>query len=75
MRLVKFAKECKDKKLKAFSSYRSLKEVLKKYGIDSNGTDTIPLFTLQTHEIQDSDEHLYGENFSQVKKLRVFGRG
>src|ERR1044072_4576178 len=52
-----FAKECKDKKLKAFSSYRSLKEVLKKYGIDSNGTDTIPLFSLQTHEIKDSNKH------------------
>ena len=35
--LVDFAKECKEKKLKAFSSYRSLKEVLKKYGIDGNG--------------------------------------
>ena len=30
---------------------------MKKYGIDSNGTDTIPLFTLQTHEIQESDKH------------------
>src|ERR1043166_8573664 len=56
-RLVKFAKECKDKKLRAFSTYRSLKEVLKKYGIDGNGTDTIPLFSLQTHEIQDSNKH------------------
>src|ERR1044072_6123309 len=36
-RLADFAKECKDKKLKAFSSYRSLKEVLKKYDIDGNG--------------------------------------
>ena len=51
-RLAKFAKDCKEKKLKAFSSYCSLKEVLKKYGIDSNGTDTIPLFTLQTHEFK-----------------------
>jgi hypothetical protein len=57
-RLVKFAKECKDKKLRAFSTYRSLKEVLKKYGIGGNGTDTIPLFSLQTHEIQDSNKHL-----------------
>ena len=43
-RLVKFAKECKDKKLKAFSSYRSLKEVLKKYNIDGNGIGTIRQF-------------------------------
>ena len=28
-----------------------------KYGIDSNGTDTIPLFSLQTHEIKDSNKH------------------
>ncbi len=44
MRLVKFAKECKDKKLKAFSSYRSLKEVLKKYNIDGNVIGTIRQF-------------------------------
>jgi hypothetical protein len=28
MRLAKFAKKCKNKKLKTFSTYRSLKEVL-----------------------------------------------
>src|SRR3954447_24141038 len=56
-RLAKFAKDCKEKKLKAFSSYKSLKEVLKKYGIGSDGTDTIPLFSLQTHEIQDTNKH------------------
>ena len=33
--LVDFAKECKEKKKRAFSSYRSLKEVLTKYGIDT----------------------------------------
>jgi hypothetical protein len=43
-RLAKFAKDCKDKKLKAFSSYRSLKEVLKKYNIDGNGIGTIRQF-------------------------------
>src|SRR5437762_11131248 len=32
-RLMKFAKECKEKKKRAFSTYRSLKEVLAKYGI------------------------------------------
>ena len=56
-RLAKFAKDCKEKKLKAFSSYKSLKEVLKKYGISSDGTDTIPLFSLQTHEIQNTNKH------------------
>ena len=43
-RLVKFAKECKDKKLRAFSSYRSLKEVLAKYNIGGNGIGTIRQF-------------------------------
>src|ERR1043166_5458054 len=38
--LADFAKECKEKKLRAFSTYRSLKEVLKKYGIDGNGIGT-----------------------------------
>ncbi|CAG8474944.1 12073_t:CDS:2 [Funneliformis caledonium] len=56
-RLVKFTKKCKDKKLRAFSTYCSLKEVLTKYNIGGNSTDTIPLFSLQTYEIKDSDKH------------------
>ncbi|RIA88255.1 hypothetical protein C1645_826619 [Glomus cerebriforme] len=35
-RLADFAKECKDKELKAFSSYLSLSEVLAEYGLDSD---------------------------------------
>ena len=54
---MKFAKECREKKLKAFLSYKSLRKVLQEYGLESEGTDTIPLFSLQTHEIQDSDKH------------------
>ena len=42
--LADFAKECKDKKKRAFSSYRSLEEVLKKYGIKSNSITSIPQF-------------------------------
>jgi hypothetical protein len=42
--LAKFAKDCKEKKKRAFSSYRSLKEVLAKYGIDGNGIGTIRQF-------------------------------
>ncbi|CAG8646022.1 1258_t:CDS:2 [Acaulospora morrowiae] len=52
-----FAKECKEKKRRAFSTYRILKEMLARYGIDSNGTDTIPIFSLQTHEIQEEDKY------------------
>jgi hypothetical protein len=43
-RLAKFAKDCKDKKKRAFSSYRSLKEVLAKYGIKSSSITSIPQF-------------------------------
>ncbi|PKC67354.1 hypothetical protein RhiirA1_418254, partial [Rhizophagus irregularis] len=65
--------ECKDKKLRAFSTYRSLKEVLKKYGIDGNGTDTIPLFSLQTHEIQDSNEHFKQCMAEILVRLKNYG--
>ena len=47
MRLVKFAKECKDKKLRSFSSYKTKKElgeVLEKYGIISGDITRIPQF-------------------------------
>ena len=45
--LAKFAKECKEKKLRAFSTYKTkkdLSEVLRKYGIDSNDIKSIPPF-------------------------------
>src|SRR4051794_11508434 len=61
MRLVKFAKECKDKKLRSFSSYRSLKglsDVLRKYGIDSNDIKKIPPFEPEPVKIDDEDEEL-----------------
>jgi hypothetical protein len=71
--LAEFAKECKDKKLKAFSSYKSLKEVLKRYSIDFNGTDTIPLFSLQIHEIQDSDKHFEHCMAEILVRLKNYG--
>src|SRR5205814_10574873 len=43
--LADFAKESKDKKLRSFSSYLSLSEVLAEYGFDSDGIDSIPLFS------------------------------
>ena len=72
-RLADFAKECKEKKKRAFSSYKSLKEVLKKYGIDSNGTDTIPLFSLQTHEIKDSNKHFEHCMAEILVRLKNYG--
>ena len=45
--------------------------MLVKYGIDSNGMDTVPLFSLQTHEIQDSDEHCTAEILVRLKNYRT----
>src|SRR3954462_2578713 len=46
--LADFAKECKDKKLRSFSSYKTkkdLKEVLAKYGVQDGRITDIPQFT------------------------------
>ncbi|CAB4415352.1 unnamed protein product [Rhizophagus irregularis] len=58
-RLVKFAKECKDKKLRAFSTYKTkkdLREVLRKYRIDSSKITKIPPFEPELVEIDDENE-------------------
>ncbi|PKY57165.1 hypothetical protein RhiirA4_478045 [Rhizophagus irregularis] len=58
---MKFAKECKDKKLRSFSLYKTkkeLSEVLRKYGIDSNKITKILLFELESVKIDDEDEEL-----------------
>ncbi|KAF0425136.1 hypothetical protein F8M41_006389 [Gigaspora margarita] len=73
MRLVKFARDCKDKKLRAFSTYRSLKEVLEKYDLASEGTEIIPLFTPQIHEIPEDNKHL--EQCMADIKLRLKSYG
>jgi hypothetical protein len=46
-RLADFAKECKDKKLRSFSSYKTkkdLEEVLAKYGVEDGRITDIPQF-------------------------------
>jgi hypothetical protein len=43
-RLVGFAKEVKEKKLRAYSTYRSLKEVLQKYNISGDSITSVPQF-------------------------------
>ncbi|GES86503.1 hypothetical protein GLOIN_2v1709121 [Rhizophagus clarus] len=61
MRLAKFAKECKDKKLRSFSSYKTkkdLKKVLAKYGVEDGRITDIPQFTLKPHNIDDKNEAL-----------------
>jgi hypothetical protein len=68
--LADFAKECKEKKKRAFCSYRSLKEVLAKYNIEDSRITAIPQFIpskylydvslLSTfHNIENEDEALH----------------
>src|SRR4051812_44457815 len=45
IKLAKEAKTLKEKLKRAFSSYRSLEEVLEKYGIKSSSITSIPQFT------------------------------
>jgi len=52
---VDFAKEVKEKKLKAFSSFLSLKGVLEKFNLNNDGIEPIPLFELPAGEIRDED--------------------
>ena len=76
MTLVKFAKECKDKKLRSFSSYKTkkdLRELLAKYGIDGNGMDNIKLFEMQTHTIQENDEHYKQCMREIIVRLKNYG--
>ena len=47
-RLSDFAKECKEKKLRSFSSYKTkkdLEEVLAKHGVNGDGIGSIPQFS------------------------------
>ncbi|CAG8735467.1 17205_t:CDS:2, partial [Dentiscutata heterogama] len=59
LNLADFAKNLSKRKLRAYSLYKSLKEVLRKFGLDSDGTESIPLFKIAKVicEIQNSDKH------------------
>jgi hypothetical protein len=73
LRLADFAKDCKDKKLRSFSSYLSLSEVLAEYGYDSNGIDSIPLFSPPTYEIRDDNKILKRCMEEILGRLRSYG--
>ncbi|CAG8517549.1 6251_t:CDS:2 [Ambispora leptoticha] len=73
IRLVNFAKKVKEKKLRAFSSYHSLREVLLKYSLDSDGIESISLFTLPTYEIQDNDKYFVHCMAEILFRLRDYG--
>ena len=58
--LADFAKELGKRKLKSFSSYKTLKDlndVLRKYGIDSNDIKKIPPFVPEPVKIDEVDKH------------------
>ena len=60
-RLVKFAKECKEKKLKSFSSYKTkkdLKEVLVRYGAEDGRITDLRQFSPKPYNIDDKNEAL-----------------
>ncbi|EXX60420.1 hypothetical protein RirG_180010 [Rhizophagus irregularis DAOM 197198w] len=60
-RLADFIKECKERKKRSFTSYKTqkdLKEVLAKYGIDGNGIGAIHQFPPKTYTLEDNDEEL-----------------
>ncbi|GBC05180.1 hypothetical protein RclHR1_06080009 [Rhizophagus clarus] len=73
---IKLAKEIKALKKKpncAFSSYLSLSEVLAEYGYDSDGIDSILLFSLPTYEIQD-DNKVFKRCMKEILgRLRFYG--
>ncbi|CAG8814494.1 21246_t:CDS:2 [Gigaspora margarita] len=57
-RLSDFTKELSKWKLRAYSSYKSLKKVLRKYRLDNNGTEVIPLFNIARFRILTSTSHI-----------------
>ncbi|GBB89935.1 hypothetical protein RclHR1_01680006 [Rhizophagus clarus] len=58
IKLAKEIKALKEKPKRAFSTYRSLKEVLTKYSIDGIGIGTIRQFPPATYNLEDDDEEL-----------------
>ncbi|CAG8601323.1 16836_t:CDS:2, partial [Acaulospora colombiana] len=67
------AMEVKEKKMRSFSSYRSLKEMLENMVWNPEGIDIIPLFELLISEIQDDDVY-FEECITEInKRLRDYG--
>ncbi|GBB97990.1 hypothetical protein RclHR1_03110022 [Rhizophagus clarus] len=73
-RLADFAKDCKNKKLKAFSSYRGVGKIwywLRWYRHYPTIFSTDP----RDSRLRRALQAMYGRNISQAKKLRNFGCG
>ncbi|KAF0470268.1 hypothetical protein F8M41_025408 [Gigaspora margarita] len=75
LNLADFAKDLSKRKLRAYSSYKSLKDVLRKFGLDNDGTESIPLFKIAkvTCEIQDSDKHFAHCMAEIMVRLKNYG--
>jgi hypothetical protein len=56
--LVNFAKECKEQMKRSFSSYKDLRSVFKKFGIDYNSLADIPQFSPPSFSLSNDDEEL-----------------
>ncbi|GES82759.1 hypothetical protein GLOIN_2v1522857 [Rhizophagus clarus] len=73
MRVAKEVQTFKEKLKRAFFSYLSLSEVLAKYGLDSDGIDSILLFSSPTYEIQD-DNKVFKRCMEEILgRLRSYG--
>ncbi|PKY60643.1 hypothetical protein RhiirA4_550723 [Rhizophagus irregularis] len=73
IRLAKEVQTLKEKPKRAFSSYLSLSEVLAEYGYDSDGIDSIPLFSPPTYEIQDENKIFKRCMEEVLGRLRTYG--
>ncbi|PKC63927.1 hypothetical protein RhiirA1_537427 [Rhizophagus irregularis] len=76
VKLADFAKECKDKKLRSFSLYKTKKElgeVLRKYGIDSNDIKKIPPFVPEPVKIDEAGKHFQYCITDIKRKMGIIG--
>ncbi|PKC05190.1 hypothetical protein RhiirA5_421203 [Rhizophagus irregularis] len=71
IKLAKEIKALKEKPKRAFSTYRSLKEVLAKYGIDG----TIRQFPPATYKLEDDDEDPRGTSLHHGREATSSGYG
>ncbi|CAB5290567.1 unnamed protein product [Rhizophagus irregularis] len=73
--LADFVEELRENHFKTFSSCNILGELLRKYKLDGNSIEAIPLFKLArvTCEIQDSDKHFVNCMTEIMVRLKNYG--
>jgi hypothetical protein len=75
--LVDFAKECREKKLRALSSYKTkkdLSEVLQKYGIYGNGIKAISQFPPSKYTFATQKYHMHTNHFVPFVKKHIHSK-